>query len=96
MFEANEFLRLRELYSKGIANTKEYRKLQGVSLQDSRPMERFHELLELHFELSGVRETNPDAIMHHERAQFGGPCSHCGKLLRTPNARKCYECGAPS
>lgn len=96
MFDADEFLRLRELYSLGTANTKEYRKLHGVSLQDSRPMERFHELLELHFELSGVRETKPGAIMHHERALFGGPCLQCGRLLRTPTARKCYECGAPS
>jgi hypothetical protein len=46
-----------------------------------------------YFEITGFRETNVNAIWHHRLSQFGPPCPSCGKLLRTPRAKLCAECG---
>jgi hypothetical protein len=43
--------------------------------------------------LTGFRETNFSALFHHRISQHGPPCPRCGKVLRTPVAYKCYECG---
>jgi hypothetical protein len=45
-------------------------------------------------ELTGLRETNINAIWHHRASLFGPPCSNCGKPLRTPKAKWCPACGA--
>jgi len=44
-------------------------------------------------ELTGFFESNKNAILHHRRALFGPVCDTCGKLVRTPRARFCAECG---
>lgn len=43
--------------------------------------------------LTGVSESNVNVIWHHRIAQYGPPCPGCGKVLRTPVAYKCFECG---
>jgi len=50
--------------------------------------------LELYAEMTGLRETNINAIWHHRIAEYGPPCGACGKPLRTPKARLCAACGA--
>lgn len=50
--------------------------------------------LDSYFELTGVRETNINAIWHHKTNEHGPPCSECGKPLRTERARFCAACGA--
>lgn len=42
---------------------------------------------------TGVVETVPNAIWHHIASMYGPPCQHCGKPLRTPQARWCPACG---
>jgi hypothetical protein len=42
---------------------------------------------------TGFRETNPNAVWHHVASQYGPPCEHCGKPLRTPRAKWCPACG---
>jgi hypothetical protein len=44
--------------------------------------------------MTGLRETNINAIWHHRIAEYGPPCGACGKPLRTPKARLCAACGA--
>ncbi|QDE65770.1 MULTISPECIES: hypothetical protein [Myxococcus] len=44
--------------------------------------------------LTGFRETNINAVLHHRLILFGPPCTTCGKPLRTPQARYCAACGA--
>ncbi|WP_434346614.1 hypothetical protein ACN6A1_35195 [Myxococcus virescens] len=44
--------------------------------------------------LTGFRETNINAVLHHRLILFGPPCTACGKPLRTPQARYCAACGA--
>lgn len=50
--------------------------------------------LDLYEEMTGLRETNINAIWHHRIALYGQPCDQCGKPLRTPRANFCAGCGA--
>jgi hypothetical protein len=43
--------------------------------------------------LTGYQETNFNALFDHRISRLGPPCSNCGKVLRTPIAYKCFECG---
>jgi len=51
--------------------------------------------LRLYEEMTGLRETNINAIFHHRIADHGAPCTSCGKPLRTPKASFCAACGMP-
>ena len=44
-------------------------------------------------ELTGAENSCINSIWHHRRSDFGAPCPSCGKLLRTPRAKLCAECG---
>lgn len=55
--------------------------------------ERFRPACELFEQLTGMRESNPNAIMHHRLSIYGNPCENCGKPLRTPQAAFCAACG---
>lgn len=54
---------------------------------------RFRPVCEEYERLTGFHETNANAVMHHRLSQYGPPCAHCGKPLRTPEARHCAACG---
>lgn len=49
---------------------------------------------EKYFEITGFRETNPNAIWHHRLSDYGTECPECGHLFRTPQATFCANCGA--
>jgi hypothetical protein len=42
--------------------------------------------------ITGFRETNPNALWHHQVELYGPPCKACGKPLRTPDAKLCGSC----
>jgi hypothetical protein len=56
--------------------------------------EIYEPCLDAYERLTGFRESNPNAVMHHRLAIYGHPCRVCGKPLRTPQASKCMACGA--
>jgi len=41
----------------------------------------------------GVNETNLNVAFHHAVQYYGPPCERCGKVLRSPTARRCLLCG---
>lgn len=53
----------------------------------------FHHAVQGYALFTGRVETVPNAIWHHIASQYGSPCEHCGKPLRTPRARWCPACG---
>ena len=72
---------------------KEYQKRHGASLAVAKE-EAPKEILARYKDLTGFDETNVNALYHHRIELYGPPCHVCGKLLRTPAARRCVECGA--
>lgn len=49
----------------------------------------FRPVREKYLEMTGFKETNHNAIMHHQISIYGEPCENCGKPLRTPQAAFC-------
>src|SRR5580658_6840817 len=56
---------------------------------------RFKSMLAEYERITGLGETNPNAIFHHRLSDYGPPCRHCGKPLRTPQAKLCGSCMMP-
>lgn len=42
---------------------------------------------------TGFKETDFNNLFRHRVSIYGSPCTRCGKVLRTPVAYKCFECG---
>ena len=56
-------------------------------------MDRCKAMLDEYNRITGFDETNWNAVWHHRLSIYGRPCQRCGKVLRTPAASKCFECG---
>jgi len=83
MLDEEEFAIARNLYERGFHNYKVVRSRELV----------FKELLDYYKNTTGFDETEPNAIIHHRRAQYGPICEKCGKPYRTPRASFCAACG---
>ena len=94
MLDEVEWADVEHLLSNTIKNIKAYREQHGAPLGEAAAAVH-SPALDRYFEITGFRETNHNAIWHHRRSIYGPPCSHCGKVLRTPVASKCFECGTP-
>lgn len=83
MLSTEEYLKASKLYRDGFEKGK-------CSMTRS---ERFKELLDYYQDLTGFKETNPNAIMHHRIDLYGPPCESCSKPYRTSKASFCASCG---
>jgi hypothetical protein len=93
MLDEAEYAVVATLYSDSIQATKDYRRKHGLPL-DAVPKDLFRPVIEAYERMTGWREANANAIMHHRLSKLGPLCTVCGKPLRTPEAAKCMECGA--
>lgn len=64
-----------------------------VWLDKIETFEKYRYLLEMYKLITGEYESNPLAILHHQRSQFGKECPNCQKLFRTSRAIYCVSCG---
>ncbi len=87
MLDKGEFVIASSLYSKVFKSFKETGKLNP-----DREI-AFKELLDYYYKVTGFKETNYNAIMHHCISMYGPPCEKCGKPYRTPKAKLCAACG---
>jgi hypothetical protein len=95
MLDETEFAEIWALYKDGLKNTRQFRRRHGVSLQDALNEGLFRPALECYERLTGRKETDPNAVLHHRLALYGPPCKRCHKPLRTPRARVCGNCKFP-
>jgi len=95
MLDEEEFAKVARLYSDSISATKEFRERHGVPLKDVSIPERFRPVRDEYERLTGYKETNQNAIMHHRLSLYGPPCKHCQRPLRTPKAKLCASCMSP-
>ena len=92
MLDEQEWERVGAALRNPVQTIRAYREQHGVGLAQAQ-QEAFGEVLELYREITGFVETNPRALWHHRAALYGPPCVACGKPLRTPAAKRCFECG---
>lgn len=95
MLDEEEFADVANLYSEAIKGTKRFRLESGASLQHPNIDDLFKPVRDRYEQLTGMRETNQNAIMHHRISLYGPPCAHRGKPLRTPTAKLCGSCMTP-
>ena len=70
-----------------------FRETTGASLDEAIKLGFEAPALDQYFAITGFRESNWNAIWHHQLSDHGPPCRFCGKLLRTAKAKRCVECG---
>lgn len=95
MLNEAEYAEAALLYRGGIRATKEFRERWGVPLNDASIDERFRPVRDAYERLTGIKESNENAIMHHRLSLYGPPCKYCHKPLRTPKAKLCASCMHP-
>lgn len=79
-----------------VAQIKAYREAHGCSLAEATREGFGREALVQYERITGFKEGNPNALFHHRLSLYGPACSHCGKPLRTPQARFCAMRSTPS
>ena len=92
MLDEEEYAEVSRLYSQGIRAMKEFRGTWGIPLENASIQERFEPVRIQYERITGMKESNENAIMHHRISLYGPPCKHCKKPLRTPKAKLCAAC----
>jgi hypothetical protein len=94
LLDDNEFAYFSALYEECA------RPLGAFLLQDLKSpcldsVTQFAAFMEEYERRTGFQAMSPTEFAHHRRRNFGPRCAKCGKLLRTPQASRCVECGTP-
>ena len=93
MLDEEEFAVIANLYAQSLNGAKEFRTQNRASLSDIPLAVLFQPVREAYLKMTGMDESNENAIMHHRISLYGPPCEYCGKPLRTPRASFCAACG---
>ena len=96
MLDDEEFAEVARLHHDAFRATKEFRERWGIPLKGVSIEERFQPMLDCYERMTGMKETNPNAVMHHRLSMYGPPCKRCGRPLRTPKATLCGSCMFPA
>jgi hypothetical protein len=94
MFDESEWPAIARELTLMIERIQTLREKTGASLDAVSKTRHDEAVLAKHLELTGFHAESSDSLWHHRRADFGPPCTICGRLLRTPRATICAECGA--
>ncbi|SEF46166.1 hypothetical protein SAMN05421819_0091 [Bryocella elongata] len=95
MLDEEEYAEIASLHRVGMNSVKQLRRDRDIPLDAVPITERFSAMLQRYEDITGFRETNPNAVLHHRLSLYGPPCHHCGKPLRTPKAKLCGSCMTP-
>ena len=92
MLDEQEFSEILRLSGEAMRALRE-RAPSNIQLERVPLRDYFRPVAEAYEGITGFREENPNAIMHHRISMYGPPCPRCGKVLRTATSHKCFECG---
>lgn len=93
MLDENEYEIIHQMSSQALTVAKENRRKNNLPIENLKIEEIFQSICEKYQEMTGFKETNHIAILHHRISFYGEPCENCGKPLRTPQANFCAACG---
>src|SRR5437667_107922 len=93
MLNEEEFSHVSNLYSQAMSATKEFRERHNIPLSGVPAQELFRPVRDAYRKMTGMDESNHNAVMHHRLSIYGPACEQCGKPLRTPRASFCAACG---
>jgi hypothetical protein len=93
MLDEEEFAIIAKLYSESMRGVKTFRMKNDSPLSETPISALFRPVREAYFQMTGMDESNENAIMHHRISLYGPACDYCGKPLRTPRASFCAACG---
>jgi len=93
MLDEEEWARMAPLLYGAIENIQRYRQQHGVTLSLVPIPLMYWAASEMYASLCGEAPVDPEALWHHRLSDYGPPCTHCGKPLRTPRAKLCAACG---
>jgi len=85
MLDDSEWAQIEPLMHRTIGDARRARR--ATEADGSAARARFHEI-------TGYDESHVGSIWHHKLSLYGPPCARCGRLLRTPAAHFCSNCGA--
>jgi hypothetical protein len=94
MLTESEWERVSPHMVNAVTQIKQYREEHQCSLSEARAKGFGQQALAAYEQITGFKETNPDALFHHRLSIYGLPCHACGKPLRTPQAQYCANCSA--
>jgi len=95
MLDEEEFTEIRAVYNSCVRAVQEYRVERDASLQATPLPELFRPVQQAYARLTGLIGLDAQHVLKHRIAAFGPPCGHCGRPLRTPQAKLCASCGQP-
>jgi len=96
MLDEKEYAEIASLSREGMRSVKDSCTSTEVPLKSVPLTERFASMLARYEAITGFKETNPNAVMHHRLSLYGSPCRRCGKPLRSPSAKLCGACMFPA
>jgi hypothetical protein len=94
MLDEQEFAAVQDAYQVGAQEVKRARALDNRPLNESDERTLWSDVVARYFELTGASDVDPEEILRHRLSRLGPPCAKCGKELRSPQAKKCLECGS--
>ena len=92
MLTDDEWAEVHPLLQNDIERLKAHRAESGLGLKETLDTLN-HRACDRYFEITGFRETNPNALWHHHLSVYGPECPQCGHLFRTATASFCANCG---
>jgi hypothetical protein len=93
MLDDEEWRQLTPLLRGFTDSIKRHREHHSSTVQEATNSANPDPALQKYFDLTGFKETNINALWHHQISLYGEPCERCSKPLRTRGAKMCVECG---
>lgn len=93
MLDEEEFAEWHKVLRACTEDVKAHRRRFDATLDESPVDQILAPARKKYEELTGMADCHQNAIHHHRISLYGPPCSSCRKVLRTPTASKCWECG---